>query len=122
MTIEQSITLLDRLHPNPHARDLKVGWLSEVDGRVAREILGDEAFAGYMDAPPHTTLLVPFPYDRALYPNYLAAMIHLSNGEITRYNQSITLFSAALDAYRGHHIRTNLPPHAGPFRFRGGGA
>lgn len=76
-------------------------WLSELEGRVAVELLGEspeEVTPLTAATPTDTELSVPHPYDR-LYPLYLVAMSDLMMGDVARYANTAALFN---EAYRGY--------------------
>ena len=60
----------------------------------AEEFRGEEPT---LDEPytAATELLAPFPYGWELYTAWLFAQIDLNNAELTKYNQSMTLFASA---------------------------
>ena len=60
-------------------------------------VLGDDVEA---------QLTAPTPYDR-MYPLYLAAQVDRLNGELGKYNNSITLFMTAYGEYRNWSNRTH---------------
>lgn len=120
MTINQAIALCDALKPNQYPRELKVGWLSKLDGRIFRELLMAHEdctvtdFAGYTDTTDgDTVLLVPAPYGEDVYNYFLQAQIDRENGETTRYNQSITMYNSAFRAFANDYHRSHLPVAAG---------
>lgn len=108
VTIGEAIGLVDRLKPNMYPTELKVKWLSKLDGMIFREILSrrealasQTTFDGYLDdTPQDTELLVQEPYDEEIYNNYLQAMIDRENGEIGKYSQDIALYNTAFTRYR----------------------
>lgn len=120
MTIDQAIALCDALRPNQYPRELKIAWLSKLDGRIFRELLLTHAdcpmdsFAGYDTAMDGgTQLLVPAPYGEDVYNYFLQAQIDKENGETTRYNQSITMYNSAFRAFADDYGRNHLPVSAG---------
>lgn len=120
MTIDQAIALCDALRPNQYPREMKIGWLSKLDGRIYHELLVTHAdcpvdsFAGYDSAVDGSTeLLVPAPYAEDVYNYFLQAQIDKENGETTRYNQSITMYNCAFRAFENHYNRNHLPLSAG---------
>jgi len=124
MTIDQAIAMCDALRPNHYPRELKIGWLSKLDGRLFHELLMTHAdcpmdsFDGYTaDTDGSTLLLVPEPYAEDLYNYFLQAQIDKENGETTRYNQSITMYNSAFRAFENHYHRSHLPLSAGRFVF-----
>lgn len=124
MTINEAIELVDKLKPNQYEHEIKVHWLGKIDGMIFTEIIRThehchvESFHGYDDADPDTELLVKFPYDEDIYNYFLQACIDKENGEMNKYNQSITLFNAAYKAFADHYNRTHTPlPKRSAFRF-----
>ena len=80
MTISDAITMVDALRPNQYSQDIKIRWLSRLDGMIWREVIrthegGTETFDGYDSSSMDSTeLLVGSPYDEDVYNNYLQAM------------------------------------------------
>lgn len=121
MTINKTIELTDRLKPNAFSPEIKAGWLSELDGTVAREVLDITppvfAFPEDMDKP----LLIPHPFED-VYILYLSAMIDLHNRDYADYNNLSKAFNSRLDQFKKDYIRHNIPPHPGFFSNQGGDA
>lgn len=85
-------------------------WLSELDGQLARESLGQETFAPYRwPADGGATLLVPAPWD-GVYDLLLRARIHDVQGESAEYNNCMAAFNNALQEALRHYRRTHCPP------------
>lgn len=113
MTINEAIEMVDRLKPNQYEHEQKVGWLSKLDGMIYEEIISThegnelESFEGYKNASPDTELLVKYPYDEDVYNYFLQAQIDKENGEMSKFNQSITLYNNSYkifsDAYTRKH-------------------
>lgn len=123
MTISDAITMVDALRPNQYSQDIKIRWLSRLDGMIWQEVIrthegGTETFDGYDSSSMDSTeLLVGSPYDEDVYNNFLQAMIDRENGEAGKYSQSITLFNAAFVRWRNRYNREHMPLDAGTFRF-----
>lgn len=123
MTIGQALEIIDKKYPNHFDDAVKIGWLSELDGKVHAEILlthdGDvTAFGGYRyDDDRDTTLLVPEPFAYGVYTRYLEMMIDQEYKEIERYNQSATLYNAAYLEFENWYNRTHMPRSRGAFQF-----
>ena len=113
-TINTTLAEVDELKPNPYSEEVKAGWLAELDGKIAVEVLHQETPV-YGPEAWDTPLLVPAPYDN-LYALYVSAMIDYYNQELDRYQNSMVVFNAAMDEYRKWYQRTNLPTTAGVFR------
>ena len=115
MTILDAIHGVDSLKHNTYTQNDKVKWLSRVDGMVKKHILDAHngtdmaAFTGYDEGTDlNTQLLVPAPYDE-LYLRWLEAQIDYANGEYGKYNNSITMFNTAFEAFAAYYIRNNMP-------------
>jgi hypothetical protein len=115
MTIMEAIHRIDAIKPNTYEQTEKVRWLSTLDGIVKREIIdthegGDSnPFEGYtVDTNMTTTLLVPPPYDE-IYLYYLEAKIDYWNGEVGKYNNSITMYNEAYRSFERYYNRTHMP-------------
>ena len=98
MTAGEALTAADALRPNQYSDAQKLAWLRLLDGKLVTEILA--AYGGEepaLDEPytAATELLAPFPYGWELYTAWLFAQIDLNNAELTKYNQSMTLFASA---------------------------
>lgn len=111
MTVTQALEALDREKPNVFTQEEKVGWLNELEAMVTREIVqthvgGENAEIPVLGEDGETVLTAPTPYDR-MYPLYLAAQVDRLNGELGKYNNSITLFMTAYGEYRNWYNRTH---------------
>lgn len=114
MKLMEAISAVDALKPNTYSPEDKIGWLSQVDETVRREVLDHHqgsgaAFEGYSaDTPPDTELLVPPPYDQ-LYLRYLEAQIDYYNDEYDRFNNAMEMYEAAFDSFAKYYTRTHMP-------------
>jgi len=124
MTINEAVELVDRMKPNQYDHETKVKWLSKLDGMIFREVITThygntmESFDGYDEAYPDVVLLVPYPYDEDVYNYFLQSQIDKENGEMTKYNQSITMYNNAFKIFQDWYNRTHLPlPATSSFKF-----
>ena len=94
MTAGELIAAVDELRPNQYDTEQKLLWLRELDGKLILEGRGEAEcrLEPYTEA---TVLFAPFPYNWELYIAWLFCQIDLHNAEILKYNQSMTLFTAA---------------------------
>ena len=71
---------------------------------------GDEVeFTGYDDSTDlQTELLIPAPYDK-VYLLWMEAQIDYYNGEMVRFNNSITMFNHMYEAYERFYNREHMP-------------
>lgn len=115
MTIIEAITQTDNLKPNTYNQNIKVQWLSRLDGMVKRLIIDTHegwekvSFDGYTeDTPTDTVLLVPEPFEE-IYQRYLEMQIDYHSREIDSYNNSAARFDDAWSAFRNHYNRIHMP-------------
>ena len=115
MTILEALNRVDSTKPNSYTQVEKVDWLSTLDGVVKSNIIDthedDEnvVFEGYnADTLLDTELLVPAPYDD-IYIRWLEARIDYANGEINKYNNSLTAYNDAYDLYANYYNRKHMP-------------
>ena len=114
MTLQEALKACDRMKPNACPEQEKRRWLSELDGRIYRELLAvhedaPDTFSGYdMQTVGETALLVPDRYAE-LYLFYLSAQIDFVNAEFARYNNAAALYNAAYDAFANAYHREHRP-------------
>ena len=111
MTLTEAIEAVDSAKYNACSRMEKIAWLDRLDRQVKlfMERYGDVGSVGYtMDTDPDTQLLLPAPFDEA-YLRSLEAQIDYQNGEFTRFNNAMALFSSVRTAFENHYNRTHIP-------------
>jgi hypothetical protein len=115
MTLIETINKVDTIKPNGYSEQEKIGWLSNLDGIVKKEIIdtheGGEniAFTGYdANTSLSTELLIPYPYDD-IYIRYLEMQIDYANGEYAKYNNSKLMYNTAYSAYERFYNREHKP-------------
>jgi hypothetical protein len=117
MTIQEAFEETQRMEPNTYTVEDMIGWLSQLDMKIWREVflthegLSEGAkFEGYTAATePTTELLVKEPDAEEVYINYLKAMVNKNNMEIGKYNQNITAFNDAYNNFSSYYTRTHMP-------------
>lgn len=115
MTILEAINRVDSTKPNSYTQLEKVDWLSTLDGVIKTNIIDtheggeDVVFEGYnADTSLDTELLVPAPYDD-IYIRWLEARVDYANGEVKKYNNSLTAYNDAYDLYANYYNRKHMP-------------
>ena len=113
MTLEQAINTLDARQANTFGRREKIGWLSQLDTLIWKEILLPHgvtgSFSGYTaDTDPGQTLLVPQPWEE-IYLHYMQAQMDYCNGDLTRYANAAAMYNSLLAAFKNHYNRANAP-------------
>ena len=114
MTIREAIEQTDALKDNQYTQEQKIGWLSQLDGYVFKEIIlthenDGTPFSGFnSETDPDTELLVPAPYTD-VYRWFLESRIDLANGELAKYNNSVSLYNNAYLTYFDYYNRTHAP-------------
>ena len=99
MTAGELIARADELRPNRFSAEDKLNWLRRIDGQLLRELCDTHEQLDSQELPDSydtdTELLAPFPYGEEMYLGYLFCQIDLHNGEIQKYNQSLSQLAAA---------------------------
>lgn len=116
MKLSEAISSADSLkRGNKFDNEIKIRWLSELDMRVADEIIRKHEdgksfeFGGYDEQTPgETELLIPEPYTDA-YIHYLHSKMDLFNNDYERYQSSTAAFYAAYQDYAAFYNREHLP-------------
>ncbi len=112
-SIQSVIDLVDRLKENTFDEELKMAWLTELNGFIALNIhLLDIAEVRQL---PHVypddleaELLVGYPHD-GIYRLWLEAKIDYQNGEYDKYQNTMQAYNAALDDYERWFAETYNP-------------
>lgn len=122
MTIAEALDRIDSLKHNTFTQGEKVEWLSRLDGLVKAQIIDTHEGAEDVTYKPYTEqedmdtqLLIPAPFDD-VYIRWLEAQIDYYNGELARYNNSITMFNTAYETFQRYYNRQHMP-NGKKFRF-----
>lgn len=123
MTVQEAIDAIDALKPNQYQEEVKIKWLSDLDTLIFRDVILThehptdlKAFEPYSASDKGRTLIAPAPYDE-VYTAYLRMKIDESNGETTRYNNSVTLYNAYYDNFAKYWNKNHMPISKGQFRW-----
>ena len=116
MNIQEALDLADAMKPNMMPDQVKLKFLSEIEGLIHEEILMRHEHTEEEEACPVINdqsdrgmqLIVPAPYDM-LYVYWLMSKIDLQNMEIDKYNNDRTLFENAYDTMSDWWTRTKTP-------------
>ena len=114
MTINEAISLVDTLKPNQIPDEIKVRWISILEGKIINEIILTHELAdivdfnGYTIDDMDTELLVPDTYSD-VYVFYIEAMIDQTNNEGARYASSMNCFNNAWQEYANYYNKNNKP-------------
>lgn len=122
MTGREVIQWADTLAPNQYSAEQKLAWLSDLDGKFWLEVLTQYHHKEELNAPEaytdgSETLLIPAPYARDVYGNWLLAKIAEANQEIALYNQHSTLFNAEYRGYCEQYNKRHKAIHGGSWIF-----
>lgn len=114
MTIGEAMSRADSRRKNVIPRGIKLGWLSDIDGKIVDQIINTHD-GEIVSRPKYdeltktdTELLLPAPYDEA-YPVWLEARIEHYNSNIEGYNNAMTMFESLYEQYRREYNRTHMP-------------
>ena len=106
ITAARVLQQVDTLLPNQYTMAEKLRWLTQAEGFVRREILGEQE---ELPALQETTELCIQPPYEELYRHYVEAQIHYGNGEMSRYNNAAAAWNNAFATYRDYYTRTHMP-------------
>lgn len=115
LKISEAIARVNSAKPNTYTDTEKVQWLSTLEWNIMRDIIethedADKVkFSGYdSQTSLDTELIAPAPYDE-MYVRWLEAQIDYANGELGKYNNSISMFNSAITNFRNYYNRKHLP-------------
>jgi hypothetical protein len=123
MTINDILTQVDEIQPNTYDENIKIAWLSELDGRIFNDVilthehdlvedeegnLVEPEFVAYDENSENEELIIPNTY-ADIYRHWLFAQIAYSNGEVDRFNNSMVMYNSSLKEYYDWYNRNNLP-------------
>lgn len=98
MTVEEAIEYVDNVKPNAFSQEVKTKWLSDCEGRIQSDVFlqAPVEFINYKwPENKDWELLVSHPHDK-LYLTYLEAMVDYSNGEYSKYQNTMEMFNTDL--------------------------
>ena len=108
MNASEAISELNALSPNRYDDAQKRLWLHDLDGRIEKELGMDTA--GDADNGAEAELLVPAPWARDVYVNYLRARVAQADAEAERYNLYAAGYNSAYAEFAAWFIRTRQHP------------
>lgn len=102
-TIKEIIERVDENKPNAFTTKQKVAWLSQLEGKVAADVLLmnipeiRQLEFKYPECLEHRPL-VTYPHED-IYDLWLIAQIDYADGEYSKYQNSMAMFNAAYDNF-----------------------
>lgn len=120
MKIREAIERVDSVKPNAYSNSDKTMWLSELDGRILKEVIlthdGAEEESTYAKVlsgysyinDSEESLLVSAPYSD-IYIKWLTMQIDYANADINRYNNSLSAFERSYSDFVNYYNRTHIP-------------
>jgi hypothetical protein len=133
MTISEILAQVDEIKPNTYDENIKLRWLSELDGRVFNDVIlthvhdlvddgegnmVEPTFAGYNETSENDELLIPDTY-ADIYRHWIFAQIDYANGEVDRFNNSMVMYNSSLKEFYDWYNRNNKPIQKTLNTFRG---
>lgn len=119
-TIREILDQVDELRPNAFSEKLKMAWISELDGKIAADVMLmsiDDirqirySYPENMDSEP----LVGFPHD-GIYLYWLQAQIDYANGEYNKYQNSMEMYNEHYSNFVRWFANTYKPAQGYPKR------
>jgi len=114
MTIQEALTKCDGLKPSQYDDIQKIGWLSDVEATIKKEIIDthdggiDIEFNKYDENTDYSTKLIASEPYSDLYVQYLMAQIDYYNAEFQRYNNTSNMFNAKYQDFANYWNRTHM--------------
>lgn len=124
MTINDAINSVNRIRiGNACSEKEKIKWLSTLDGIIKKEIIDTHedgnniVFDGYDEnVDTDTVLIVPEPYSD-VYISYMLAQIDMHSGELSKYNNDMTMFESQYQSFAAFWNRKHLSNGVSNFRW-----
>lgn len=106
MTLNEAITVLDKLKPNAFSDEDKCRWIYELDGKVNAEVFQNKLEILKYNILEHgdKDLLIEEPYDD-LYFIFMMSKMDFLNGEYARYSNDAIVFNSDYKDYMKHIVR-----------------
>ena len=115
MTLAEIIAYVDQIRPNAYDKDMKTGWVNEIEHKVYDQVVNKAVGNTTTDPTPYfydlnaeTVLLVEDPH-KDVYVTYLLAQMDYANMELERFNADSAMHQAAWDGYAAEYRRNHLP-------------
>lgn len=115
MTLAELIAYVDQIRPNAYDKDMKTGWVNEIEHKVYDQVVHKAVGNIKTDPTPYlydmdneTELLVDDTH-RNVYVTYLLAQMDYANMELDRYNADAAMHQAAWQDYAAEYRRNHLP-------------
>ena len=120
MTIQEILAQVDDIKPNTYDENIKITWLSELEGRIfndlvlthEHDLIEDEdgnmvepTFTGYDETSENEEVIAPDTY-ADLYRHYLFTQIDYANSETDRYANSMLMFNNSYQQFADWYNRT----------------
>ena len=99
MKVGEAIERADALRPNPFSSEEKMQWLSEIDGKISKQILKRDDFKAYELKDFRETKLLAEDAYTDIYLFYLCAMIDFFSRDYGEYNNSVKMFNSLYEKY-----------------------
>ena len=105
MTPNKVIENVDSIRPNAYSEEIKLGWISNLDGMVKKLVMQEKDIRPYKyPEDMDKELLITYPFDN-LYALYIESMIDYYNREYGNYNNSAAMFESRFTDYKKAYIR-----------------
>lgn len=108
MTPSKVMEYVDGIRPNAYDEEVKLKWISDLDGMVRRLVFQEKVAEPYVYPDDiDKELLIPTPFDN-VYALYLESMIDYYNREYGNYNNSAAMFEARFSEFKKAYIRGEI--------------
>lgn len=114
MRLAKLIERVTELRGQQYDTEILTGWVNEIEGQAVDEVIG-RCDGGVTEIAPYDynvdaerELLIPDRF-QDVYVNYVLAKMDLHNQETERYNNDVSAFNAAYDAFGKWFFRSYMP-------------
>jgi hypothetical protein len=118
MTVNDLMTMVERLHPNQFSNTDKLRWLNQIEQTIWHEIIQThrgplewEDMPVYDDVESEDELLAEDPWSK-LYSSWMDSQIFMANKEGVNYQIAIGVFNDAYKDFEKWYNRTHMPKGA----------
>lgn len=115
MTLAELIAYVDQVRPNAYDKDMKTGWVNEIEHKVYDQVINKAVGNAITDPTPYIydlnaeSVLLADDAHKDVYVTYLLTQMDYANMELERFNADSAMHQAAWDGYAAEYRRNHLP-------------
>ena len=109
MTAQSIVSLMDRIRPNIHDEETKLGWIYTLEKKIHEHMTRYAENTSCCPTPSENSELLLGDEYTYMYAYYGVSMIDLENQDIAMYNNSSTFFNDAFENWQKRWRREHIP-------------